>query len=293
MKYKLLALDVDGTVVEADDVVRPQTSRAVRSAQAAGMRVCLATGRNLDEVMPIWGQLALSPPFEPIALIGGAMIAEPHSGRTVYQKAIPRGLAVAVADEINRAGYCAMAFVDRWRYGLDYYVTHTGDWAEADRMWFSKMDVRLRKVERFTDTPDMPRALRVSTVAEPAAADALAQRLRECFNGQLTVNSILAPNYGVMMVEVHARGADKLTALKYIAQPRRIARSEIVAVGDDVNDVPMVGGVGLGVAMGGAIDAVKRAADHVADGTLAAFIDELLAGRFDDHRCNRSRSRPL
>lgn len=63
------------------------------------------------------------------------------------------------------------------------------------------------------------------------------------------------------------------------AQPWRIPTSKIVAVGDDVNDIPLLQGVGLGVAMPQAPDNVKAAADIVATDGLAVFLDDLLAGR--------------
>ena len=282
MKYRLLALDVDGTLVGPDDVVSEEIRRALRAAEAAGLRVCLATGRSRSECLHIWRQIGLTAAAAPMICVGGAIVSEARAGRTLYAKAIPSDVATAFADAMGDAGYSAMAIVDGWRWGVDYYWTTRGDVADAQRRWFDKMDVRVRRVERLSDVPDMPRPLRISAVADPDGARELERQLRERFDGQLTINAILAPNYHVMIVEAHAVGADKLSALTYVAQGEGVALSKVAAVGDDVNDVPMVRGAGLGAAMPGAPDVLRRAADVQAERGLAEFVDALLAGRFDD-----------
>lgn len=280
MKYRLLALDVDGTVVGLDNVVMDETIRALAAAQAAGLRVCLATGRSFIETLPIWRQLRLAPPFEPMVLVGGALVSEPDTGRTLTHQPMDRDAGCRFADALNEAGHAAMALVDAWRHGVDYYLTDAGDLHTASRDWFSKMDVKVRRVRRLADAADLPDLLRVSTVAEPAEARRLADRLRGQFDGQLNVHSILAPNYGVTIVEAHAAAATKLTGIRYVAQAHRVPMARVVAVGDDINDLPALRGAGLGVAMARAPDELKAAADVVADGSLARFIDRLLAGEF-------------
>jgi len=214
-------------------------------------------------------------------LVGGALVSEPDTGRTLYQRTIRRHVAAALADAMGDAGYCAMVLVDAWRHGVDYYLTTRGDVAAAERMWFAKMDVRVRRVPRLSDAPDVPRPLRISAAAEPHAARELAEALQERFDRRLAIHAILAPNYGVMIVEAHAPGADKLTALTYVGQAHRIARARMVVVGDDINDLPMIRGAGLGVAMPDSPESLRRAADRVACNGLPAFLDELLAGKFE------------
>lgn len=280
-KYRMLALDVDGTLVAPDDVVAPEVRRAVRDAQRAGLQVVLATGRSYTETMPIWRQLELAGPPAPMVLIGGALVSEPDTGRTLYQKAMPKPIATAFADALVEAGHSAMAIVDQWRWGVDYYWTTGGDEVEAQRKWFEKMDVRVRRVARLIDDPDMPDALRVSAVVDPAVAPELADTLRRRFDGQLNVHAIIAPNYAVMIVEAHAAEANKETALRYVAQGYGIGPALVAAVGDDINDVPMLRWAGLSAAMPHAPRALLASADLVAEQGLAAFVHDLVDGRYD------------
>ncbi|MCD6303895.1 MAG: HAD family phosphatase [Planctomycetes bacterium] len=278
--YRMLAVDIDGTLVGSDQLVPPAVVEALAEASRANVRICLATGRSYVESADIWRQLRLREPPEPMILVGGAMVSEPLTGRTLYQRPIGPAEAREFAEAINEMGYVAMALVDRWRYGLDYLITRRGDHHAASRDWFSRMDVRVDVVESFDEVPTRPEPLRISTVADPPQAGRMAEVLKERFAGRLNVHAILAPNYGVTIVEAHAAGATKLTALRYVAQGLGISLGEIAAIGDDVNDLPMIRGVGLGAAMPHAPEALRRAADHVAAGGLAGFVRDLLAGRF-------------
>jgi hydroxymethylpyrimidine pyrophosphatase-like HAD family hydrolase len=119
-------------------------------------------------------------------------------------------------------------------------------------------------------------------VVEPDPGGALAAALAEQFAGTLNVHCILAPNYGVTVVEAFALGADKLAAVRYVAQALPVSTARVAAVGDDVNDLALLRGVGLSVAMPSAPPAVVAATQLVARDGLAVFIHDLVAGRYDD-----------
>ena len=281
MKYRLIGIDVDGTLLGADHELPRDVAEAVRRARRAGMLVVLATGRTYAETAPIWRKLEFAPPLEPLVLVGGALVCEPDTGRTLYQKAIPLDLAGRLGEAFAEAGYAAMAAVDPWRHGWDYLLCQTGDVHAARRDWLSKIGAKVRRVERFDQAADLPDPLRVTVVVDPDKAAALAARIKTQFDGQLNVHAIFAPNYGVMMVEAFAAGCDKLSALRYVAQAHLIGMAEVAVIGDDVNDLTMIRGAGLGAAMPWAPADLLSAADYVAAGGLVEFLDRLVAGAFD------------
>lgn len=271
----LLALDVDGTLVRPDQTVAPEVVRAVQNARSRGVRVCLATGRSLIETLPVWEQLGIeaSQHTEPMVTLGGALVAEPHTHRTLWHRPIAPATATACVEAFRAAGRSAMGIVDRWRWGMDYLFLPGDDHGEAHTKWLAKMpDVVVRQVEDLDDGPDI---LRINCIVEPHEAEVLEARLRERLGKSMTLHAIYAPNYNVTVVEAFHPEANKWTALRYVAQGLGIGRSRIAAVGDDVNDLPMLRGAGLGVAMPGASQAVRDAADLVASEGLAGCIDSL------------------
>ena len=284
MKHRLLALDVDGTLVCPDNVVTSDIIDAVSLADRAGVGVCLATGRSYGETIAIWRQLGLERPHQPIILIGGALVSEPDTHRSLYHKPMGSETACRFADALGAAGYCAMAIVDSWRYDVEYYLTARGDLADAQRRWFSRMDVDVVSVESLGDVllgHDGPDVLRISAVVDENDGPSLAADLKAEFGDAINICSILAPNYDVWIVEAHAAGADKGRALQYVAQATRTPMSRVAAVGDDVNDISMICGAGLGVAMPQGPPGVIEASDHTAARGLAEFIRQLVDGKFD------------
>lgn len=275
MKYSLIALDVDGTLVRPDQTVAPETIAAIHDARDAGLRVCIATGRSLVETLPVWRQLRLTGAVEPMVLIGGALAAEPDTGRTLYQRTIPSDLACEYSQALKGRGYSAMAIVDAWRHGFDYYVVEAGDIASVRSGWFSKMNAKIHAVPSLAAN-GQAEVLRINAVAEPSAADELTADLAARFEGRLNIHRMLAPNYGVTVVEAFGLTTSKWTAIQYLAQGMWLGAGQIVAVGDDVNDLPMIRAAGLGVAMPWAPPHVKAAAKAIAEPDLAQFIRSLL-----------------
>ncbi|MFP3937553.1 MAG: HAD-IIB family hydrolase [Phycisphaerae bacterium] len=274
MRCELLALDVDGVLVGPDNVVSPELADAV--AEAAGVfRVVLATGRSYRETVDVWRRLSLPAPHEPLVLVGGALVAEPDTGRALRESAIDRDVACEFADALNERGHSAAVIVDAWRNDVEYYLAESDDASEVLDRWFSQMDVPMQRVERLSEVRDLPRPLRINACAEPSEAAGLAGRLAADFDGRLNIHAILAPNYGVTIVEAFADGVSKWQGLCYVAQRYGIGPGAMVAVGDDINDVEMVRGAGLGVAMPRATDTLKAVADTTAEPDLPTFLRKL------------------
>ncbi|MFP4052366.1 MAG: HAD hydrolase family protein [Phycisphaerae bacterium] len=280
-KYRLLAIDVDGTLVAPDDVVPADLSAAVRRAHEAGIAVVLATGRSHAEAVDVWRQLGLPTEAALMNVVGGAKVCECDSGRTLFQRVIAPEAMTAFGEALRRRGRSAIAFVDGWRWGVDYYVAPGEDAHDVSERWFGQMDVRVREVPELTAAHGVPAPLRINAICSEEEAESLAAELREEMADHVDLHAILAPNYGVTIVEAFAKGVTKWMALQYVAQGRRIGRGSIVAVGDDVNDLVMISEAGLGVAVPRATQRVLEAADMVAENGLAAMIDDLVAGRLD------------
>lgn len=284
-QYRLLAVDIDGTLVGPTQTVRPRAAEALRRASEAGLKVCLATGRTLIESQPVWRDCRLRSPGDPAICMGGAMVSEPDTGRTLHTLPIPPETARAAAELLAGWNLAAVGGVDSRRWGFDYYLTEGANTDAIWRDWFSKHPCEVRPVKTIETLDDGPELLRLTALVEPARAEMLRDGLRDRLGDAVELVSIYAPNYDIHVLECYGRGVNKWRALQHVAEQSGIGAGQIAAIGDDVNDVPMLEGAGVGAAMGNAPEHVKQHADHVTaevgqDG-LADFVDQLLAGRFD------------
>ena len=111
---------------------------------------------------------------------------------------------------------------------------------------------------------------------------ALHEALQARLPGHLYTHVLRSPRYRGFMCEIAPEGATKWSGVKHVAEMWGIAAADICAVGDDVNDIPMIEGAGLGIAMGNAVPEVKAAADRIApchdDDGLVHVVEWLLEG---------------
>jgi hypothetical protein len=103
----------------------------------------------------------------------------------------------------------------------------------------------------------------VSTMGDEATLGALREEAREQFGSRVRTHSLINKNYRGMILEFLSPRSGKWAALSAIAAEAGVAAEQIIAVGDDTNDIEMIRNAGLGIAMGNAAAEVKQAADHV------------------------------
>jgi len=284
-RFRLLAVDVDGTLVGPDQRVGARTRRALAAAGRAGLMVCLATGRGVKEVLPVRRAAGLDGSPDPLVCISGALVCDGRTSETLLTQPMSRADAVAGCEAIASTGLSAVALVDPWRWGYDYIHVPGGDAEHIERVWFSRGPFGVRRVRSLAELDEPPEILRLTAITDGERAERVRRAVADACGGRLRVERIDAPNYGIHVVECFAAGADKWTGLRHVAARRGIDAADIAAVGDEINDLPLFAHVGLPVAMGNAVEPVRRAARHItaghaADG-LAVFIERLLAGEFD------------
>ena len=275
--YQLLALDVDGTLVGRDGLIRPATAEAVARAARAGIRPVLCTGRRYRRALPVARQLGLG---APIVCNSGALVKDPASHATLLRVDLDARLAADLAAVLRELGEPAVTIVDHdeappdflvaarpsGRPLFDDYVERNGPFAAVEPDWIAR--------------PGSGPHFHLLAVGERPAMLAVEAALAEALPGRLRTFVLHTSAYAGTMCEILERGASKWSAVLHLADRWGIGSDRIVAVGDDVNDLPMIEGAAFGVAMGHAPEAVRRAADHVAppfdDNGVAALIDEVL-----------------
>jgi Cof subfamily protein (haloacid dehalogenase superfamily) len=249
LTYQLVALDLDGTVMDRDLVIVPTVREAIAEAQARGIHVTLATGRMFGATTPFAGELGIR---TPLICYQGALIRDPISGGILAHTGMPADEAAEAATALLAAGVFVIAYVEERlciaarRAELDYYLQFHPEGAEV------------------IVAPDLPALLRdtpptnILVVAEPTIVERELARLSLRFAHRLVVTRS-HEHFG----ELTAPGISKGVALAKLAEQLGIPRERVVAIGDQENDLSMIEWAGLGLAMGNAIPAVKQAAAAV------------------------------
>lgn len=274
-RYRMLALDIDGTLVNSRDEVSPATAQAIRSAAAAGIRVVLATGRRYSRTVPLVAPLAID---SPLITASGALVKTPHDHRTVFCAEFPPPLLVEVVRLIDGLGHHPFLCADTYGQGFDFYQPPSANINPETEEYLQLNPGEGRIDNDFFARP--PAAFAAFALGTKRQMLDLEAALAAAFPNQLALHVLRSPRYRGFFCEIAPAGVTKWSAVRRVAKAYGFVDEEICAVGDDVNDLPMIRGAGLGVAMGNAVEAVKQAADRVApahdDDGLAEIVGWLI-----------------
>jgi HAD superfamily hydrolase (TIGR01484 family) len=229
----LIASDVDGTLLDADENVSPRTRSAVRAAVDAGTRFVLATGRPPRWVHPVVDALG----FAPMAVCAnGAVIYDPATDRILSVRTLS-------ADQLGELAEIATRVIP-------------GAGLAVERVGRSAHDAATPQfVEDLLGAPAIKLLIRKSDARSSDMAAELTKHVG--LQGDITYST----NNG--LIEIVPLGVSKATGVEEVARPYEITAEDVVAFGDMPNDIPLLRWAGLGVAMGNAHPEAIEAADEV------------------------------
>lgn len=273
MKYRLIAFDLDGTLLDGKKNIPPENMAALKAAAESGMIIVPATGRiyaGLPE------PLKALPFLRWCITVNGAYVYDALEDKAVYRADIPYDLTLRVIDDMEENHLFYDCYKDNWGYmdrrfyeramefmpdkGILDLLVRLRTPVESLREYIRQSGTGVQKLQMyFTDKEERARQLRL-----------LPERFPE-----LAVTSSVKNN-----IELNLAAANKGAALEALCRHLGVAMEETVAFGDGTNDLTMLRAAGLGVAMGNAVPAVKAAADRVTDDNehagVAKIINEIL-----------------
>jgi Cof subfamily protein (haloacid dehalogenase superfamily) len=277
-EYQLLAIDLDGTLLDSRGSLSPRNRAALHRAHEAGLNLVICTGRSFTETRPVLAAIGLD--LDASVTVGGAILTDLASGRTLERASIDAALAREAAGWLRACGYPVLWLLDADEAGFDGYVIDGPRRHAAIDRWLELSPVRMRCVNHVPGDRTPP--VRLTIVDEPEPLRRLSAELEAAFAQRLTHNLIHVRSYDFMVIEAFAGHVSKWFGIERFCGLRGIDPRRTVAVGDDVNDLAMIRAAGQGVAVGNADPAVRAAAarvvaDNNSDG-VAELIDALLSG---------------
>ncbi len=278
-QVKLVAIDLDGTLLRPDASVSVRTRAAVHAAVASGIKVVFATGRNYTESRRILEEVGHR---DMCVFVSGAIVMDVCRGEVVHRMMMHGDLAREVSALIEGAGHAALALQDHDSPVSDYIATSGIELNDATRSWMNVTAAKVELVGRLADHPH-PCTLRVGLVASREETARIERLMQARFGDRLIVHSLYVPAYEVEVLEAFDPAVNKWQGVLHVARRCGITPSEIAAVGDDVNDLSMIVNAGLGAAMGNAkpqvIAAAKRVLRPNSEDGLAEFLEQLVRER--------------
>ena len=257
MDLRLIAFDLDGTLLRSDKSISPRTMHALHAAQERGVLLVPATGRLYRSLPEALLDEQLSRYF---ILVNGAQVYDAQEDKTLLTEELPPELALPMLQFLKTRNVVRGVYID----GLGHMSL--SDYEEIDDVAATPATRALMRrsyqadenLEELTQNAASIQKI-IAFFRNPEEKQPVIREIMTRFPGY-AVSSSLGNN-----IEINAKYATKGNALRFLCRQLGIYPAQCMAFGDGGNDIPIIEYAGIGVAMGNATDDVKAAADYVTD----------------------------
>ena len=278
-KYKLIALDIDGTLADSDGKITTRTKEAVHSVAQTGATIVVATGRRFITAKPRVLQLEF--PEVLLAAHNGAILKR-LNGELLHHQLLPCAIAKKVVQIAKEFGLRPVAF-EGTQDSANLFVEDYGDRLDGwERGYLEENKAHLNWVDNLaTDLPGD--VIEIISVVPAEKAHEVAEIFQTRLNGRVKPILVIINNGRHAFLGLSHAKVGKDLPLRYLAEQMGIQPSEILAIGDNYNDLDMLQFAGTAVVMENADEALKQQGFYVtasndADGVAAALERFVLSG---------------
>ncbi|EFI83985.1 Phosphatase YidA [Listeria grayi] len=249
--YKLVAIDIDGTLLNDAHEITTEVKQAIRKAKAMGVKVVLCTGRPLVGVAQYLSDLELREEGDYVITFNGALIQDTFTKEVISHLTLTKEDLEEIYQTSKDINLHMHFFDDKFIYTPN---RHVGKYTIVEA-YLTNSQLLIEDIENIPEDFLMSKAMFIDEGPTLEAGIAkLSDEFREKYNLVRSASFYL---------EVLNKQASKGNAVKLLAETLGIKQSEVIAIGDHENDTTMIEYAGLGVAMGNAIPAIKELANHV------------------------------
>ena len=251
MKYKLLVLDVDGTLLNDEREISKRTLAALLKVQQMGVRIVLTSGRPTYGLMPLAKTLELGNYGGFVLSYNGCQIIKAQNGEILFERRINPEMLPYLEKKARKNGFAIFTYHD------DTLITDSPD-NEYIKNEALLNNLKIIKEDEFSTAIDFAPCKCMLVSDKEKALIGLEQHWEKRLAG--TLDAFRSEPY---FLEVVPCGVNKANTLGALLEHLGVTREEVIAVGDGVCDVTMLQLAGMGVAMGHSQDSVKVCADYV------------------------------
>lgn len=270
--YKLVAIDIDGTLLNSNNVVSERTRRAIKSAINKGVKIVLTSGRMSNAVSAFSKEIGAN---EFLIAENGASIIDLEEDKIIFSNYLDKNNVIEILDICLENDIYYMIYTTNELIVKDikhmalFFYTNNYNYNPEE-----KMDMHLAGKEYVSSINDKFTKIIICD-QDRVIYNSIVNRLKKISNIEVTViphisnktikfgsnNTELSYSYA----EIAAVNTDKWNAIEYLMKKLGIKKEEVIAIGDNINDLKMINSAGLGVAMANGSPVAKEAARVITD----------------------------
>ena len=254
-KYKMVVMDMDYTLLNKQKEVSSRNKEALADAMKKGVHLVAATGRIYSSARFYTRLLGMN---TPIIASNGAIIKDDYTNKVMFQSILLDEIALEMIKLCRKNGlYCHLYSEDA--VYTEKIINISQKYEEWNQTLKKEDRINVKVVESLEKTVEEERGKILKAVVVDDDEKKLASIRNEIMSTEkVSVSQSLKDN-----LEVMNKGINKGNAIRILGEIYGINREEIIAIGDNENDISMIEYAGLGIAMGNAVDTLKERADYI------------------------------
>ncbi|MDS0525600.1 Cof-type HAD-IIB family hydrolase [Clostridium sp. SHJSY1] len=267
MKYKLICIDMDGTLLDNNHILSEENKSAIIEAHQRGITIAVTTGRLFASAKCYYDLLGIT---GPIIASNGTYIREKNKKDFIYKCAfsteeVKNIYEITKRNNLSCIFYTADTALSSVEINKDHpYIQNNKNLAEEDKIKFVTNKDLMPILERFDGE-----ILKGIAIENDNNKKEILFKVKEELK---TLDTFEVVSSGSNNFEIMKKGSSKGAAVKRLSEILNIKREEIICIGDNENDLSMIKYAGLGIAMGNAADILKNEADYITDTNLKSGV---------------------
>ena len=272
--YKLVAVDLDGTLLNSYGEITDYTKKVIKKLIEAGIKVIIASGRPIDSIKTISNEIGSNEYF-----IGGngAIIYDMKKEKTIYEKYMPKQKVLEIIKKCEENSISYNVYTDKTilakglKYNVLYYYKENLKKEENKKTHINIVDDIYEYVKNMKDS----KFLKITICDESKMVfNSIIKKIKNISGIEVLEVSHISRKLiqqgteeipiEYYYTEISSANVDKWNAIKYLIEKLNIKQEEVITIGDNVNDKKMIENAGLGIAMQGSTTVVLNIADDIA-----------------------------
>ena len=271
MSYKVICIDVDGTLLGESGIIPEENILAIEQAYKKGVQVVISTGRIYSNAVQIAKRIQVK---SPVIAANGAVVKDWYNGKTIFHASFTRDEYEKLLELLSK--YKLVAHF----YTMDRGIAYSAIGSIAALVYKMKNYSKSNKI--YVDSYLTLKSLRKKLIdleghIVKCVLYSIDKENLRGFRKEIEDNSDMSVfGAGSYSIEIGPKGVSKGNSVKILSNYLSINIDDVICIGDNENDIEMVKYAGLGVAMGNGVDSLKEVADYVTDTNINSGVANVI-----------------
>ena len=261
MKYKMVCIDMDGTLLNRRKRISKINKKTIKEAHDRGVEIVVTTGRLYNNAAYFSKILGVN---SPVIAANGAIVIDQKTNEIIYEQEIPTDTCIKVLEILQKNKVYFHFNTTSTIYCNNFLSKLATRIYMSKHVNFENMEVSYKVIKKNTNWLNIFK-IEEGRIAKCIAVSPYKEKIISTRKELDSLGLVKTFASGKHSIEINFNKVSKANAIKALLEKYGIDRSELMCIGDSENDISMIEFSGLGIAMGNAIDSLKKVADYITD----------------------------